>query len=800
MKPKASQIKVIKILALIDLIFILVLIWFLFSLPKKLFDVPVSYVLEASDGQLLSASIAADGQWRFPSAAVVPDKFKKCIVAFEDKRFYNHPGIDILALARAIRQDIKAKHVVSGGSTISMQVMRLSRRQDRTLWQKMIEALLSLRLELGYSKEDILKLYAAHAPFGSNVVGIEAAAWRYYGRSAESLSWGEMATLAVLPNSPSLVRPGKNSALLIRKRNVLLDRLVQLKVIDKATANLSKLEPIPGLPLPLPQYAPHLLNRYKNEFTTLKGLNDKISARIKTTLNFELQLAVNAVLKRYNNRYRANGINNIAALVLDVETGNVLSYNGNIYQPENKELESHVDMIRAARSPGSTLKPLLYASMLTDGFLLPKTLIPDIPTQIGGYAPQNYDLGYDGAIPANHALSRSLNIPAVKMLQSYKYQRFYDKLKNLGFSTLNKPADHYGLSLILGGSEVTMWDLATAYLGMAKTLKHFNEYAGKYNPHDYDDPKYITDKRDKRFDKYDYQNTSTFDYASIWNTFNAMEELMRPGEEGLWEQFSSSQRIAWKTGTSFGFRDAWAIGLNSKYLVCIWAGNADGEGRPGLTGIDIAAPVMFDIFKQLPGGSWFKTPSNKLEKLLVCKQSGYKAGEFCTDKITQLVSAAGNKTALCPYHKLVHLDRTGNFQVTDQCDFVGNMIHKSWFILPPAMEYYYKIKNSEYKPLPPFKTGCLIGDGNTVMEMIYPKNNAVVYIPIEFNGSRGKIILNASHRDSYAKIYWHIDNEYVATTQNYHQLAVSPPPGRHVLTLVDEHGERLTQVFTVINK
>ncbi|MGY4386264.1 penicillin-binding protein 1C [Pedobacter sp. UYP24] len=789
-----------KMLPLIDLIFLILVTWFLLLLPNKLFDVPLSYVLEASDGQLLSASIADDGQWRFPSAEVVPDKFKKCIIAFEDKRFYHHPGVDVLALARAIKQNINAKHIVSGGSTISMQVMRLSRSKGRTVLQKVIEAIMSLRLELVYSKEDILKLYAENAPFGSNVVGIEAAAWRYYGRSAESLSWGEMATLAVLPNSPSLVRPGKNSALLIRKRNDLLDKLVVLHTIDKATANLSKLEPIPGLPLPLPQYAPHLLNRFKSEFRSIKALDNTVSARVTTTLNFDLQLTVNAVLKRYNNRYRANGINNIAALVLDVETGKVLSYNGNIYQPENKELESHVDMIRAARSPGSTLKPLLYASMMTDGFLLPKTLIPDIPTQIGGYAPQNYDLGYDGAIPANHALSRSLNIPAVRMLQSYKYQRFYDKLKTLGFSTLNKPADHYGLSLILGGSEVTMWDLATAYLGMARTLKHFNDYGGNYNPHDYDDPDYRTDHRDKRFDKYDYQATSIVDYASIWNTFNAMEELMRPGEEGLWEQFSSSQRIAWKTGTSFGFRDAWAIGLNSKYLVCIWAGNADGEGRPGLTGIDMAAPVMFDIFKQLPGGAWFKTPANKLEKLLVCKQSGYKAGEFCTDKVIELVSAAGNKTILCPYHKLVHLDRTGTFQVTDHCEAVGEMIHKSWFILPPAMEYFYKIKNSDYKQLPPFKSGCLIGEGNMVMEMIYPKNNAAVYIPIEFDGTRGKVILNASHRDSHSKIYWHIDNEYVATTQNYHQLAVSPPPGRHVLTLVDENGERLTQVFTVINK
>jgi len=779
-----------------DVVFLILLLIFLFSLPSKLFVSPTSYVVEASNGDLLSASIAKDGQWRFPVADTIPEKFAQCLVAFEDKRFYYHPGVDPIAMARAMRQNFKAKSVVSGGSTISMQVIRLSRRESRTVWQKLIEVILAIRLEASYSKKEILKLYAGNAPFGSNVVGLDAAAWRYFGRSAESLSWGEMATLAVLPNSPSLVHPGKNSPRLIKKRNDLLDKLAVLKIIDQSTANLSKLEPIPGKPQQLPQNAPHLLNRFKAERSALKTG----STRITSTLDYDLQLRVSSLLKRYNNRYRANDINNIAALVLDVKKGTVLSYVGNIYQPENTELESHVDMIKAPRSPGSTLKPILYASMLNDGFILPKTLIADIPTQIGGYSPQNYDMGYDGAIQADRALSRSLNIPAVKMLQNYKYQRFYDKLKQLGFTTLNKPADHYGLSLILGGSEVTMWDLARTYMGMARTLNHFNDYKGRYNPHDYDEPLYVNEQRDKRFDEFETEVNSAIDHGSIWNAFNAMEELMRPGEEGLWEQFSSSQRLAWKTGTSFGFRDAWAVGLNPNYVVCVWVGNADGEGRPGLTGIDAAAPVMFDIFKQLPVVKWFKTPTSKLKKIVVCKESGYKAGEYCTDKVIQLVSPAGEKTGLCPYHKMVHLDRTGTYRVTDECEAPSAMVHKSWFILPPSMEYYYKIKNSDYKELPPFKPGCGDAGNNFVMEMIYPRNYATVYIPVEFDGTRGKIVLNATHRNASAKIYWHIDNEYVATTKNYHQLAVSPAPGKHILTLVDENGERLVQHFTVLEK
>jgi len=783
-------------LAISDGIVALLLCWFCFCLPQRLFVSPTSYVVEASNGELLNAAIAADGQWRFPVADTVPDKFERCIIAFEDKRFRQHPGVDLLSLARAMRQNLKAGGIVSGGSTLTMQTIRLSRKKNRTLLQKLLEVVLAVRLEVAYSKEDILRLYAANAPFGSNVVGLEAASWRYFGRNPQSLSWGEMATLAVLPNSPSLVHPGKNRTRLIRKRNNLLDKLVRLKVIDRPTAELSKLEQVPDKPRQLPQEAPHLLNRFKYERASLRIPG----TRIASTLDKSLQVKINALLKRYNNRYRANDIDNIAALVLNVKQGTVLAYAGNIYQPENKELQSHVDMIRAPRSPGSTLKPLLYASMLNDGLILPKTLIPDIPTQIGSYAPQNYDLGYDGAIQADRALSRSLNIPAVKLLQTYKYPRFYDQLKKLGFSTLNQPADHYGLSLILGGSEVTMWDLASTYMGMARTLNHYNEYSGLYNPHDYDRPRYTQGSDSHELDKEELEKSSLLDNGSIWNTFNAMEEVMRPGDEGLWEQFSSSRRVAWKTGTSFGFRDAWAVGVTPDYVVCVWVGNADGEGRPGLTGIDAAAPVMFDIFRMLPAGRWFATPQYQLKKMMVCKESGYKAGEYCPDRMEQLVPAAAEKTGICPYHKLIHLDRSGKFRVTDQCEHPADMINASWFILPPAMEYYYRVKHSDYRALPAFMPGCGETESSNVMEMIYPRNNAAVYIPLEFDGNRGKVVFTATHKNPNAKVYWHVDDEYMATTMHDHRLSLSPAPGSHRLTLVDDQGQRLVQSFRILEK
>nr|WP_256471405.1 penicillin-binding protein 1C [Solitalea agri] len=772
------------------------LVWFsFFSLPSKLFNSPTSFVIEDANGELLGASIAADGQWRFPYNELVPDKFAKCITTFEDKRFYRHLGVDPLALGRAIKQNIKANKVVSGGSTLTMQVIRLSRKESRTFWQKFVEAILAFRLEFSYSKVEILALYASNAPYGTNVVGLDAAAWRYFGRSPEELSWGEMATLAVLPNSPSLVHPGKNRSLLRDKRNKLLDQLFDQQIIDKSTCDLAKLEPIPARPLPLPRFAPHLLSRFKNDF---QGGKEKFTeTRLRTTIQLDLQQKVTDILNRHHVNFKANGIENAAALVLDVETGNALAYVGNVI---NADEESQVDVIPAPRSPGSTLKPLLYASMLTEGDILPNTLIPDVPTQIAGYTPENYDLGYDGAVPASRALARSLNIPAVKMLQQYRFERFYDKLKQLGVSTLKKPSGHYGLSLILGGGENSMWELAGIYAGMARILNHQSRDNGKYAPEDIHSPSYSFINHSDGDNSGPLKDNGILDAGAIWSTFNAMEEVMRPGEELLWQQFISTQRIAWKTGTSFGFRDGWAIGLTPKYVVAVWVGNADGEGRPGLTGISAAAPVLFDVFRLLPTGAWFDPPYDKLRKLPICRLSGYKAGKYCEMIDSVWVPKTGINTKVCPFHQLVHLDRTGQFRVDANCESPELMQNKSWFVLPPAMEWYYKSKNQYYKPLPPFKANCEGAEQGFAMEIIYPKNGAKIYVPVELDESKGKTIFSAAHRNAEARIFWHLDDEFIETTQSFHQIALSPKPGKHKLTLVDENGERIEIGFEILQK
>jgi penicillin-binding protein 1C len=786
-----QNLKKPKVMILTAILVILAL-WFALCLPKPLFNSPTSFVIDDDAGQLLGASIATDGQWRFPYNANVPQKFAKCIIAFEDKRFESHPGFDPLAFGRAIKQNIKSKKVTSGGSTLTMQVIRLSTRHNRTVWNKLGEIFMALRLEVTYSKKEIMALYASNAPFGSNVIGLDAASWRYFGREPEKLSWGEMAALAVLPNSPSLVHPGKNRLILLKKRNLLLDRLYKQGTIDSTTAALAKFEPVPEKPMPLPQAAPHLLQRFKGDFKR----NKQALTRLKTTIKSNLQEQVGDILEKHHQVLKANDINNIAAVVLDVETGATLAYAGNISHREDPEMESDVDVVNAPRSPGSTLKPLLYASMLHDGLILPNSLIPDVPTQIAGYHPENFDLGYDGAVPASNALSRSLNVPAVKMLQQYKYERFYDKLNKIGISTLKQPADHYGLSLILGGGENTLWELTGAYADMARVLNHYNKNGGKYSSDDYHSPVYTKSVAEKP----KLEKNGLLDAGSIFYTLQAMEEVMRPGEEMLWQQFSSTQRIAWKTGTSFGFRDGWAIGITPKYVVGVWVGNTDGEGRPGLTGISTAAPVLFEIFRLLPAArEWFDEPAGELVKIKVCRESGYRAGQYCDNAVEQWVPKTGLKAPVCPWHKLVHLSADQKFQVTGNCTSPDNIINKSWFVLPPSMEYYYKTKNYQYHVLPPFAPGCDQAEANP-MELIYPKDGAKVYVPLEADGKRGRMICNAAHRQAGSKIFWHLDGKYVGESSAFQQMALNPSPGMHKLTLVDNAGNTLQINFEVLDK
>jgi penicillin-binding protein 1C len=775
---------------LVYLLLLVSLLAFAFSLPRPLFSDPTSTVIEDRNGVLLGAKIAGDQQWRFPYNPRVPYKYEKAVLLFEDRNFYYHNGFNPFSFARALVQNIRSGRVVSGGSTISMQLIRLSRKgKKRTIGEKIIEALLSLRMELTYSKREILALYASNAPFGSNVVGLDAASWRYFGKAPDRLSWAEATTLAVLPNSPSLIYPGKNQEKLKIKRDRLLGRLYDAGVINQDELMLAQNEELPGHPHPLPKLAPHLLDRAIKD-----GYRGQ---RIQSTLDARLQSLAISITDRYNTKYSSNHIHNAAILVIETETGNAICYVGNSGQSQIADHGNDVDIITSPRSTGSILKPFLYAAMLSEGQILPGTLVPDIPTQIGNFMPENYNYTYDGAVPARRALARSLNIPAVKMLQQLGTEKFNYVLKKAGLTTLNKPASHYGLSIILGGAEATLWDLAGAYAGMARIVNHYSRFDGSYSHDDIRPANYIL-AHEKNTSNGNEKN-SLFSASAIWFTFEAMNEVSRPDEDVEWRIFSSSSRVAWKTGTSYGSRDAWAIGCTPDYIVAAWVGNADGEGRPGLTGLTHAAPLIFEMLRTLRPAGWFSKPFDDMEKIAVCRLSGYRASRICTETDTVWVPGKGVKTQICPYHRLVHLDRSGMWRVNSECEEISGIQTQSWFVLPPVMEHFFKARNPFYKVLPPFREDCgSHEEGLSSMDMIYPRDLSRLYIPYDLNGKKSKVVFKAAHRQAGAKIYWYVDGLYAGFTEEVHHLALSPDAGWHTLTLTDEYGETLIRKFEVL--
>ncbi len=765
------------------MIFVLLVAYY-FCLPNQLFKDPTATVITSQSDELLGALIAEDGQWRFPESDSIPGKFKTCILQFEDEYFYKHPGFNPVSIFKALKDNWSSGSVKRGGSTITQQVIRLSRKgQSRTYLEKIKEIILSTRLEFRLSKDEILNLYASHAPFGGNVVGIDAASWRYFNRSAHNLSWAESATLAVLPNAPSLIYPGKNQKRLLDKRNRLLKKLYENGTIDELTYELSIAEGLPQKPYPLPQIAPHLLQKVAK---THKG------KRIKTTVKSSLQEQANFIVKQHYNQLKQNEIYNISVLVLDVNTREVLTYIGN--SPTDRAHQRSVDIIDKPRSTGSILKPFLYASMLDAGDLLPNTLVADVPTQFGSYQPENFNQSYDGAVHANKALSRSLNVPAVRMLQGFGLDRFYHYLKQLQLKDIKYNANHYGLSLVLGGAESNLWDLCKSYAAMASTLNHFNDNSSQYFTKEFIQPVYNSESK-INFGKLTTEKT-VFDAASIYLTFESMKQVNRPESDESWEFYDSSQEIAWKTGTSFGFRDAWAIGTTKDYVVGVWVGNADGEGRPGLVGVQTAAPILFDVFDVLPKSDWFAKPYDEMLEVSICKKSGYRASSICDDTELKHIQKSGQKTEPCPFHQLVHLDTSERFQVNSSCEAVSRINNKSWFVLPPLQAYYFQNKNPFYKPLPPYRNDCIESSGIS-MEFIYPNQQSTIFLPKDFDGDTNDLVLKVAHSKPELELYWYVDSKFIGTTKDIHDMAVLPSEGEHIITVVDEMGNELRHKITI---
>lgn len=748
-----------------------------------------STVLFASDGQLLNARIAKDEQWRFEQKQDLPANYIAAVTSFEDQYYFKHPGINPFSLWRAMVQNARAGKIVSGGSTLSMQDIRLRRgTKNRTIWSKLLEIYWAMVLELIHSKKWILKDYAERAPFGSNVVGLEAACWRYFDKPSSRLSWAEAACLAVLPNSPGLIHPGKNRPLLELKRNALLKKLLKLRYLDSVTYHLALLEAVPEAPRPLVNLAPHALDYLSKIYGSRAYFN--------TTIDYSLQkLVTESAYWAYESLAKSQ-IQNLAILVASTASGEVLAYCGNA--PQSK-MSPFVDHVQAPRSTGSILKPFLFAGALNQGLILPKTLMDDIPVVIDGFQPQNFSKRYTGMSPIDQSLILSLNIPFVHLLTQYGLEHFHFDLQRLGLHQINQSPSYYGLTLILGGAESCLWDLAGAYAYLGRTLLHFNHLDQHYFKSDRRPLQLLQGVPDL---SKPMKDPELFHAAHIFSTLNVLKNLNRPDDAGGWNSFTSTQDIAWKTGTSFGFRDAWAIGVNPGYTVAVWVGNSDGEGQPGLLGAKAAAPVLFDLFSRLPRQeeSWFSPPYEEMIKIPVCSKSGMKPSLICPQVDTVWSSRFQDQVATCPYHQTVWVHPTSHLRIQRGCAGVTEPLNKTIFSLPPVQAHYYSIHQPDYEPIPEWDPACLPLAGDQVMKMIYPQHQSTILIPVDRDGKPGEIIFKLAHRTPDTKVYWHLDDGYLGTTQRFHEYGLNTFPGKHTLTLLDEGGNELIYQFEVLSR
>lgn len=756
---------------------LIVLQLILFFLKKPVFDDDYSAVILDESGQICRVFLSENSQKYLPPELLdtIPDKLKIAVLTYEDQHFYHHPGINPLALFRAFKQNIQAGEVVSGGSTITMQVARLMHPKSRTYINKIIELFVSLKLELWYTKDDILRLYLTHAPYGSNIRGVSTAAYFFYNRQdIDALTWGQAATLAVLPNAPGLISVEKRHHVLIKKRNGLLTALHKKGIIDESTAELAKQEPIPNAIRTVPFYAPHFSN-------WLQAQSPKTDI-FHTTLDLKLQKHIEQTVHFYAQSLQAVGIENVSVVVANTKTREIKAWIGSQDFTDTSR-QGQVDGVIAPRSSGSILKPFLYAFAMDQGIILPETNVKDIPTFYGTFSPQNDKQIYTGIISAREALIRSLNIPSVRILNSVGVEGFYSLLKQAGTTTLFRPSDQYGLTLILGGAEVRLLDLVTLYAGLG------NE--GKFR-----DLTYLQTQSASK-------DTPLISEGASYLTLNILKDLKRPGTEFFWQLFDQKYPLSWKTGTSYGNRDAWAVGVSPEWTIGIWVGNFTGTENPLLGGARHAGPLLFDIFNYLPKNqntSFFVKPTWTLKAVTLCKDTGYYATDSCPEAIEAEAPISDTLIKPCPYHHSIIVDTLTQKEVCSQCWTVDRYEQRILLIYPPNVRSILR-QNGIVQPLiPQHNPLCPQFHEWEVMDIIYPAEGAHILIPRDFDGTYQPFSISAVHQDQRASLFWYINNDYKGKTTYPHQFIQSFIPGNYTVVIMDEDGHKSKRTFTIQQK
>ncbi len=716
-------------------------------------------------GAPLQMFLSSGDEWCLsPDGRPVPDKLKKAVLLYEDRHFYHHPGINPVSVFRALVQNATSGKVESGASTITMQVARLLKPKKRTVQNKLLEMIQALKLEMVHSKDEILSLYLDHAPYGANIRGYRAASLRYFGKEASELTWSEAAILAVIPNAPGVYSPVGDPGLLRAKRDLLLKRLLREGVLDEPACRLAMDEAVPDRQHTLKAAAPQLCRILKKRYARKR-------AEIRTTVQRPLQETVQDLASQHASYLKSIGIRNAAVLVAETATGKIRAYVGSHdFEDEN---EGEVDGVTAPRSSGSLLKPFLYALAIDEGILLPHTLIKDIPSFYGSFSPANASNSYDGMVRAGDALIRSLNVPAVRLLYTYGVQPFYLFLKKAGVSSLFRSSDGYGLTLILGGAEVSLWDMAMMYRGLAS--------GGVFEP--------LTVLETKAKRKSD--PSQLISPGAAYLVLEILKALKRPGAEYYWEQYQNQWPLAWKTGTSYGYRDAWAVGVNPQWTIAVWTGNFTGEGNARLSGASCAGPLLFDIFNALPKdpeSAWFEAPREALTPVLLCADTGYPAGPFCRQTVIVQAPRTMKSLPLCPYHRKVMMSEDGRYSVCSLCWKPGSYSAETILLYPPEVVQFLRDRGLHAGDMPPHDPSCPGHGEEGLIRILYPQEGSRLWIPREFNGTLQKVTCRAAHSSRDKTIYWYLDDVFLGSTERQHTTSISVGRGWHRLDAVDDMG------------
>ncbi len=741
----------------------IVLVFVAVPLPTPLFPDDYSQLILDRNGEMLRVFLNDREQIHFPPKKdrAIPKKLETAILAYEDRYFYYHIGVNPISILKAAYQNAIAGRIVGGGSTVTMQVIRLSGNRSRTYWNKVIEIFQAIKLDAMYSKKDILRAYINHAPYGSNLVGLESAAFAYFDKDSTELSWAEAALFAVLPNAPGIITPIHERARLKRKRDVLLRYLAEQGHLKSLELKAALDEPIPSQIRALPFWTPHLARYLSQKYEDQN--------RINTTIDPEIQADVVALVKNHYQFLKAEGIKNTAVVVAEASTGEVRAYVGSHDFFDNQH-QGQIDAVRVPRSSASILKPFLYGAAIDEGLLHSSTLIKDIPTYFNDFEPRNPRKTFDGFVTTKQALIRSLNVPAVRVLNAYGLEAYYDLLKSAGVTTLFREAHDYGLPLILGGGETSLWDVTGLYRSFA--------IGGQVSP--------LTVIADTKM-----ASSTLMSPGAAWMITDILKKVRRPGAEYYWELYGDKWPFAWKTGTSYGQKDAWAVGVGPEWVIGVWVGDLTGDGNKNLGGARFAGPLLFDVLNDLPkkvSKRWFTRNYRHFREVKLCRNTGFIYGLHCDQYNFGYVPIKAKSLAVCRYHETITVNKEGDQRVCYRCWDQHGYRYQSQLIYPADVAQYMHAKGMAYPSMPPHKPECKYHVSSGKMSIKYPTHHARLLIPKDIGGVNQRTTFSVAHQTPNSTVHWYLDGEYLGETQNVHKRAVHMEEGAHILRVIDEYG------------